>query len=282
MLPSRSIENMLSRGADEAERSRFTLDARPCQGRAYVSVNPRSPLSAAFARTEAQRIGDVGGRVRSAVTTVPTADYASREAICIAVVDDDPAILRSLGRLLGTRGFDVRTYQSAASLLTDVATLRPNCIIADLFMPGIGGLEFQQSLADAGLAIPLVFITGHGDIRSSVLAMRHGAVDFLGKPFVDTDLFDAVERALERDRIGRAAHEQTAAFERRAASLTSREREVFAFVVQGLLNKQIAAQLGIAEKTVKIHRARIMRKMEVRSVAQLARIAERFGVPRIA
>jgi FixJ family two-component response regulator len=210
----------------------------------------------------------------AAATALNTAD-----AVCIAVVDDDPAILRSLGRLLRTRGFDARTYESAAALLAEVATLRPSCIIADLLMPGINGLEFQQALADAGLEFPLVFITGRGDIRSSVLAMRHGAVDFLAKPFGKDELFDAIDRALERDRATRAAHSQDAAFHERASSLTRREREVFASVVEGLMNKQIAAKLGIAEKTVKIHRARIMRKMEVRSVAQLARIAERFGIP---
>jgi FixJ family two-component response regulator len=210
----------------------------------------------------------------TAATALNTAD-----AVCIAVVDDDPAILRSLGRLLRTRGFDVRTYETAAALLAEVATLRPSCIIADLLMPGINGLEFQQALSDAGLAFPLVFITGRGDIRSSVLAMRHGAVDFLAKPFGKDELFDAIDRALERDRATRAAHSQDAAFHERASSLTRREREVFASVVEGLMNKQIAAKLGIAEKTVKIHRARIMRKMEVRSVAQLARIAERFGIP---
>jgi FixJ family two-component response regulator len=210
----------------------------------------------------------------TAAATALTAD-----TVCIAVVDDDPAILRSLGRLLRTRGFDARTYESAAALLAEVATLRPSCIIADLLMPGINGLEFQRALTDAGLAFPLVFITGRGDIRSSVLAMRHGAVDFLAKPFGKDELFDAIDRALERDRATRAAHSQDAAFHERASSLTRREREVFASVVEGLMNKQIAAKLGIAEKTVKIHRARIMRKMEVRSVAQLARIAERFGIP---
>jgi len=214
----------------------------------------------------------------STVVAAPT-DSATSDAVCIAVVDDDPAVLRSLGRLLRTSGFDARTYLSAPALLAEVATLRPSCIIADLMMPGVNGLEFQQSLADAGLLFPLVFITGRGDIRSSVLAMRHGAVDFLAKPFGKDELFDAIERALERDRATRAAHSQDAAFHQRAASLTRREREVFGAVVEGLMNKQIAAKLGIAEKTVKIHRARIMRKMEVRSVAQLARIAERFGIP---
>ncbi len=199
-------------------------------------------------------------------------------SIRIAVVDDDSAVLRSLQRLLCIRGFDVKTYESAPALLGEVATLQPNCIIADLLMPGVNGLEFQQALADAGLTFPLVFITGRGDIRSSVLAMRHGAVDFLTKPFGADELFEAIDRALERDRVTRAAHDQVAAFHTRASLLTAREREDFASVVEGLMNKQIAAKLGIAEKTVKIHRARTMHKMEVRSVAQLARIAERLGI----
>jgi FixJ family two-component response regulator len=197
---------------------------------------------------------------------------------CVAIVDDDASVLRSLGRLLRAHGFDARTYASAPALLAEVAALRPSCIIADLFMPGVGGLEFQRSLADAGLAFPLVFITGHGDIRSSVLAMRHGAVDFLAKPFRNAELLEAVDRAVERDRAARAATALDAAVQQRASLLTRRERDVFAAVVEGLRNKQIAAKLGIAEKTVKIHRGRIMRKMEVRSIAQLARIAERFGI----
>jgi FixJ family two-component response regulator len=210
---------------------------------------------------------------------VPAAQREAHEPACIAVVDDDPAVLRSVGRLLRIHGFDARTYVSAAALLAEVEALRPSCIIADLYMPGIGGLEFQKSLADAGLAFPLVFITGNGDIRSSVLAMRHGAVDFLAKPFRDGELLEAIGRALERDRATRAANALGNAFRQRVSALTRRENDVFRAVIEGLKNKQIAAKLGIAEKTVKIHRARIMKKMEVRSVAQLARIAERFGVP---
>jgi FixJ family two-component response regulator len=146
-------------------------------------------------------------------------------------------------------------------------------------LPGIDGLQFQQTLVSAGLDFPIVFITGRGDIRSSVQAMRLGAVDFLPKPFSEEELFDAIGRALERNRATLASKERVTDFDQRIASLTRRELEVFAQVVEGLMNKQIAAKLGIAEKTVKIHRARIMKKMEVRSVAQLARIAERFGIP---
>ena len=236
-----------------------------------------SSQAAASANGQTPPVGGSTPAHRSTVT-VPTAHPDTQDAVCIAVVDDDPAILRSLGRLLRTNGFDARTYLSAQTLLAEVAVLRPSCIIADLLMPGVGGLQFQQSLADAGLSFPLVFITGRGDIRSSVLAMRHGAIDFLAKPFSDSELFEAVDRALERDRVSRAERTEDAAVQQRASSLTLRERDVFVSVLDGLMNKQIAAKLGIAEKTVKIHRARIMRKMEVRSVAQLARIAERFGI----
>jgi FixJ family two-component response regulator len=196
----------------------------------------------------------------------------------IAVVDDDPNVLRSLGRLLCARGFDARTYASAPALMAEVAALRPSCIIADLYMPELSGLELQQELASAGLQFPLVFITGRGDIRATVLAMRRGAVDFLAKPFGDDELLAAVERALECDRVLRAASALGTALSQRVASLTHRERHVFTAVVEGLRNKQIAAKLGITEKTVKIHRARVMQKMAVRSVAQLARIAERLCV----
>jgi FixJ family two-component response regulator len=212
-----------------------------------------------------------------AEATTSAAASVAPETVRIAVVDDDPSVLRSLERLLRVHGFEARAYSSAPALLAEVAALRPNCIIADLYLPELSGLELQQSLAAAGLAFPLVFVTGHGDIRSSVLAMRQGAVDFLAKPFRDDELLEAVERALQRDRTARAAAALDAAFHRRASSLTRRERDVLAAVIEGLRNKQIAAKLGIAEKTVKIHRARIMTKMGVRSVAQLARITERFG-----
>src|SRR5690606_37207542 len=196
------------------------------------------------------------GTLVSSVEPVQTPNTVTHEAVCIAVVDDDPALLRSLSRLLRARGFDARTYQSASTLLADIATLCPSCVIADLLMPGIDGLELQRRLEDAELTVPLVFLTGAGDIPSSVLAMRHGAVDFLTKPYVAADLFDAVERALERDRAARVSGKQAAAFRQRAASLTRRERDVFVSLVEGLMNKQIAAKLGIAEKTVKIHRSR--------------------------
>jgi FixJ family two-component response regulator len=204
---------------------------------------------------------------------------ADRRDCVVAVVDDDIGVLRSIARLLRIRGFDAKTYVSAEMLLNDLDELCPNCIVADLSLPGIDGLQFQQTLVSSGLDFPIVFITGRGDIRSSVQAMRLGAVDFLSKPFSEEELFDAIGRALERNKATLASKERMTRFDQRIASLTRRELEVFAQVVEGLMNKQIAAKLGIAEKTVKIHRARIMKKMEVRSVAQLARIAERFGIP---
>lgn len=203
------------------------------------------------------------------------------EGTRIAIVDDDANVLRSLRRLLRARGFDARAYASAPALLAEVAELRPSCIIADLYMPEQSGLELQQSLAEAGLTFPIVFITGRGDMRSTVLAMRRGAVDFLAKPFRDDELLAAVGLAVERDCALRAASALEAAVQQRAESLTRRERHVFAAVVEGLRNKQIAAKLGIAERTVKIHRMRVMQKMAVRSVAELARIAERLSVSKL-
>ncbi len=197
--------------------------------------------------------------------------------LCVAVVDDDPAVLDGVGRLLRLHGFDTRGYSSAPSLLADLEELCPDCIIADLSMPELTGLELQRELTKFNRDYPLVFITGRGDIRSSVQAMRGGAVDFLPKPFEQDELLDAVRRALERSRVSRELDRTVGSFRERLSSLTQREREVFDHVVEGRLNKQIAAELGITEKTVKVHRARVMRKMAVRSVAQLARIAERIG-----
>lgn len=196
----------------------------------------------------------------------------------IAVVDDDPDVLRSLARLLAVHGYRVRAFPSSESLLDEIEGFGPDCVIADLSMPGLSGLELQQRLDAMGLRYPIVFVTGHGDIRASVLAMRGGAVDFLTKPYDQDHLLDAVGRALSRTRDTRVEAERLSSARRRLESLTEREREVFNQVAVGLLNKQIAANLGISEKTVKVHRARMMRKMGVRSVAQLARMAEQIGV----
>jgi FixJ family two-component response regulator len=202
----------------------------------------------------------------------------TRENLSIAVVDDDPAMCRSVARVLSSGGFSPVTYSSPRSLLEEIDTLRPGCVVADLSMPELTGLELQRRLAARDLDYPIVFISGHGDIRSSVQAMRGGAVDFLPKPFEASALLEAVDRALARSVAARAVSARLAELQRRVTSLTRRERQVFAQVVEGSMNKQIAASLGIAEKTVKVHRARVMRKMGARSVAELARLAERIGM----
>lgn len=198
----------------------------------------------------------------------------------VAAVDDDPAVLRSLVRLLSVRGFDAKAFSSPETLLAEIATVSPECLIVDLSMPVFGGLELQRRLKETGHDYPIVFLTGHGDIRASVLAMRSGAVDFLTKPIAQVELLDAIDRALARGKHAREAAERAAALRRRVSSLTLREGQVFEQVVAGFLNKEIAANLGISEKTVKVHRANVMRKMRVRSVAELARIAERLETER--
>lgn len=196
------------------------------------------------------------------------------EKTAVAVVDDDPGVLRSLDRLLTMQGFETRTYLSAKALLEEIDDVCPSFIIADLAMPELTGLDLQEKLEEFSHDYPMVFITGRGDIRSSVRAMRGGAVDFLSKPFECGELLDAIERALEKSRHARDLQSVRGRLE----TLTDRERQVFERVVAGELNKQIAANLGITEKTVKVHRGRVMRKMRVRSVARLARMAEQLGV----
>lgn len=194
----------------------------------------------------------------------------------IAVIDDDRAALSSMARMLSVQGYCTATFDSPFAFLDQVETLEPNCIVADLSMPEISGLELQRELVNRNVLHPLIFVTGHADIRASVTAIRGGAVDFLTKPF-DHDVFlAAIKRALKYDVAKRGEFERRATIARCLGKLTPREREVYEQVVQGLMNKQIAAQLGITEKTVKVHRARVMQKMQCRSVAQLARIAERI------
>lgn len=203
----------------------------------------------------------------------------SEQRPLIAVVDDDPAVLGGLVRLLERHALDVRPFACAESLLASIGQLVPDCIVADLSMPGLNGLDMQSKLAEWKVDCPIVFISGHGDIRTSVQAMRAGAEDFLTKPFDQEELLRVVQHALSRRERAQEASEQLGRMRRCVASLTPREREVYELVVVGCLNKQIASALGISEKTVKVHRARVMRKMAVRSVAQLARIAEQIGNP---
>jgi FixJ family two-component response regulator len=191
---------------------------------------------------------------------------------CVSVVDDDLLVLRSVGRLLQSAGFAVRTYSSPHELLDSRAADAPGCIVMDLSMPGLNGLELQQALTQASDSRPVVFISGLSSVATSVAAMKAGAVDFLTKPIDDGKLIGAVNAAIEKDRAAREVQAGRDSVEARLATLTKREREVLELVVQGRLNKQIAAALGTAEKTVKVHRACMMRKMRVDSLAELVRL----------
>jgi len=196
----------------------------------------------------------------------------------VHVIDDNASVRRALKRLLGSVGIQAETYASAQQFLDAELPDLPSCLVLDVRMPRISGLELQDRLLAAGRDIPIVFITGHGDIAMAVEAMKKGAVDFLPKPFNDQDLIDAIHRALaqhERLRDERAERDEVLA---RLERLTPREREVMELVVTGRLNKQIAGELGTVEKTVKVHRARVMEKMEAESLAELVRLAARVGI----
>jgi FixJ family two-component response regulator len=197
----------------------------------------------------------------------------------IAVIDDDDSVRRALARLLTTSGYQVRTFASATEFLETGLPLEggPGCLLIDVRMPELGGLELQSVLNAAGTRSAIVFMTGHGDVQTGVKAMKSGAVDFLLKPFTDDDLLDAVQRALVRNAEMRNEHREVDELEHRAAKLTRREKEVCNLVVAGRLNKQIAAALGTSEKTVKVHRSRVMAKMEAASLAELVRIVERLN-----
>ncbi len=198
------------------------------------------------------------------------------EAALIHVVDDDESLRTSMLRLLGAAGFEARGYASTGEFLLQAPPDRPGCILLDLRMPGPSGLELQAALQRQGVALPVVFMTGHGDVASSVRAMQAGAVDFLTKPVKRETLFEALQRALERDAQERSRREEAAALRARFATLTSRERQVVDAIASGKLNKQVAHDLGIAERTVKLYRARAMAKLAVGSPAELGRLAERL------
>lgn len=196
----------------------------------------------------------------------------------VCIVDDDASVRRSLARLVRSAGYDVEAFASAQEFLVRPQPDGPCCLVLDLRMPGLGGLELQDLLAAAGTRVGIVFLTGHGDIRASVKAMRGGAIDFLTKPTNDLELLGAIERALAWARQAGRAHVQATEVHDLIKALTPREVEVFALVVTGMLNKQIASELGISEKTVKVHRGRVMEKTRARSVAELVRLADRAGV----
>jgi FixJ family two-component response regulator len=199
-------------------------------------------------------------------------------ASTIFIVDDDPSVRKSLTRVMMSAGYAVEAFASARDFLTRAPFVGPCCLILDVRMPGLTGLDLQEALAGKDHRMPIVFITGHGDISMSVKAMKGGAADFLTKPFDVENLLDAVERALTKDIKALGDEGQTAEVLERVERLTAREMEVFALVVTGMLNKQIAGELGIGEKTVKVHRARVMEKMQAGSVAELVRLADRAGV----
>jgi FixJ family two-component response regulator len=196
----------------------------------------------------------------------------------VFVVDDDPAVLKSLSRLLRSARLDVTTFSSPREFLERHDPRAPGCLVLDVAMPGLNGLELQEALTAMGSELPIIFLTGHGDIPMSVQAMKRGALDFLTKPVNDEDLLKAVHVAIEKDRLQRQTRAEVTEIQQRLATLTPREREVMEHVISGQLNKQTAADLGTVEKTIKVHRARVMEKMKVQSVAELVRLAERVGI----
>ncbi len=196
----------------------------------------------------------------------------------VFVVDDDAAMRRSLGNLLRSVGLRVEAFASAQEFLLAKRPDVPGCLVLDVRMPGPSGLDLQKRMAETDVEIPIIFITGHGDIPMTVQAMKAGAVAFLPKPFRDQDLLDATHQALERDRKGREQRAEIDELRRRFESLTRREREVMGLVVAGLLNKQIAGEVGTSETTVKVHRHQAMEKMGAGSLAELVRMADRLGV----
>jgi FixJ family two-component response regulator len=196
----------------------------------------------------------------------------------VLVVDDDLSVCRAIKRLVESVALRVELFGSAQEFLRSERPDAASCLVLDIRLPGMSGLEFQRELAKAGIHIPIVFITGHGDIPMTVRAMKAGAVEFLTKPFRDQDLLDAIQQGLERDRTRRAQEAEVAVLRGRFESLTPREREVLPWVVSGLPNKQIADAVGASEATIKVHRSQLTRKMGAQSVAELVRMTEKMGI----
>ena len=203
----------------------------------------------------------------------------NERAPIVFVVDDDPSVRRSIKRLIGSVGLQVELFGSAQEFLLSKRPDAPSCLVLDIRLPGISGLDFQHKLAEANIHIPIIFITAHGDIPMTVRAMKAGAVEFLTKPFREQDLLDAIQLALERDRVRRQGDAEIAVLRERFQSLTPREREVLPWVVSGRLSKQIADAIGTSEASVKVHRSQLIRKMAADSLADLVRMAEKMGIP---
>lgn len=198
----------------------------------------------------------------------------------VFIVDDDPSVRRSTERLIRTAGFNVQTFESAAEFLKHPAPKGPACLVLDVRMPGLSGMDLQQEMKRCGIRIPIVFVTGHGDIPMTVRAMKAGAVDFLSKPYRSRGLLEAVRTAIERDRAARQEEAGTRELRQRYGQLTPREREVMPLIAGGMLNKQAAGALATTERTIKFHRAHIMQKMGADSLASLVRMAEKLELTR--
>ncbi len=202
----------------------------------------------------------------------------TEEKPVVYVVDDDPSVRKAVERLLRSAGHDAKTFTSAVEFLDFNHPDAPGCLLLDIKMPKVSGLDLQDRLAERGISFPIIFITGHGTVPASVKAFKAGAMDFLQKPFGDRILLDAVSRGIEKHRRLRQEQQEIKSLRARFETLTPREREVFRLVVRGMLNKQVASDLGTTEKTIKVHRGRVMEKMGAQSLADLVRFAERLGI----